>query len=82
MWLFRRILGIVVWVALGAWAYYDVFVSVPDYCARVTACIPLGVLITGPLVVIAPILVLIDITRIVVRWRKERRVPPDDSPAR
>jgi hypothetical protein len=77
MWLFRRILGIVVWVALGAWAYYDVFVYVPDFCAKDSGCIPAELLLSQSLLVIAPAMVLVEIARIVVRRRKERRVPPD-----
>lgn len=64
-------------VALGAWAYYDVFVYVPDFCATVTACIPAELLLTKPLLVIAPAMVLVEIARIVLRRRRERRVPPD-----
>ena len=65
---------------LGAWAYYDVFVYVPDFCAKVTACIPVEVLITTPLLAIAPAMVLVEIARIVLRRRRERRVPPDGPP--
>jgi hypothetical protein len=54
-----------------------VFVYVPDFCAKDSGCIPAELLLSQPLLVIAPAMVLVEIARIVVRRRKERRVPPD-----
>ena len=79
-WMRCRIVWIVGWVALGAWAYYDVFVYVPDFCAKNSGCIPAELLLSQPLLVIAPAMILVEITRIVVRRRKERGAPSDGPP--
>lgn len=72
-WERRQWIMVTIWVVVSAVAYYDVLVYIPNYCRENTGCIPVEGLVTMPLMVIGPAMILIQITRIVMRRQKDRR---------